>query len=368
MRVLRGRNVNELFYEGMHLLDEHGVPEKSRAGGVRVAPWPVMSIYEHPTERVLFDAQRDANPFFHLMEGLWMLSGRNDAGFLNRYITDFGSRFAESATGSAPDGTIHDAYGNRWRSAMGFDQLDEIVKKLRSNPTDRQCVLQMWDARLDSQSGMDKHGSDEYNGENDLLGDWRTRPCNTHAYFRVRTDMDATKWPPSENPRPKMVLDMTICCRSNDAVWGAHGANAVHFSMMQEYVAGRIGVGVGVMYQLSSNYHAYTDTLNKIGDPVHLNGDDPYENGEVYCIPIGSDWESWDEDLRRFMVWHDSAGLAALPPVYVNDWFRTVAEHVARARWQWTHGMKPNAKETVEQIAALDWRQACKEWFERRVK
>ena len=31
-----------------------------------------------PTKELLFDPDRDANPFFHFMEGLWMLAGFND--------------------------------------------------------------------------------------------------------------------------------------------------------------------------------------------------------------------------------------------------------------------------------------------------
>jgi thymidylate synthase len=349
VRTLRSRNVNGLFYEGMHLLDECGEREQSRAGAVVVAPWPVMSVYDNPTERVLFCEKRDANPFFHLMEGLWMLAGRNDSAFLNKYVSSFGARFGEK------DGTIHDAYGHRWRSeyAFGFDQLNAIIEKLRVNPQDRQCVLTMWDP----QSGNTLMHPDSL-GHNDLLGNWRGRPCNTHVYFRVREQVATTE------RSGQLVLDMTICCRSNDAIWGAHGANAVHFSMLQEYLAGRLGIAVGALYQLSSNYHGYVEELDKIGDPVLLDGDDPYENGEVHAVSMGEDWEQWDEDLSRFMKWHDTEEF--LSPVYVNEWFRTVAERVAWARWQWTHALKHSARETAEQIAAPDWRRACLEWMDRR--
>ena len=40
-------------------------------------------------------------------------------------------------------------------------------------------------------------------------------------------------------------LQMTVHCRSNDIIWGTYGANAVHFSILQEYVAARIGVDLG---------------------------------------------------------------------------------------------------------------------------
>jgi hypothetical protein len=55
---------------------------------------PVMLHYERPTERVLFNKARDANPFFHLYEALWMLAGRNDVAPLAYYVKDM-ARFSD---------------------------------------------------------------------------------------------------------------------------------------------------------------------------------------------------------------------------------------------------------------------------------
>lgn len=356
MKVLRARNVNDLYVQGLELLATDGKRSESRAGPVVVAPWPVMSVYERPMERVLFDPARDANPFFHLMEGLWMLAGRNDAKFLDRYIKDFGSRFAEK------DGTIHDAYGHRWRDALNsVDQLEVIVGKLCANPNDRQAVLQMWDA-----------GDD---GMSDLTGDWKGRPCNTHIYFRVRTILpwgagDTLTYP---------VLDMTICCRSNDIVWGAYGANAVHFSMLMEYMAGRIGCAVGTMYQMSNNYHGYLDVLDKLGDPSQLPDSDYYDRAvdPVMAMPMAENWNEWDNDLRKFMRWHDwlydqtseftdiSVGVTNTTE---NSWFMGVAVPVAQANWLRRRNRAQEALEMVDRIDAADWRAACKSWLLGRQK
>ena len=219
MRTIHARNVNDAWTQAVQMMLEEGRCEDSRAGPVLVMPCPVMTVYAKPCERVLFDRVRDANPFFHLFEAMWMLAGRNDAEFLNLFVKDFGARFAQS------NGTIHGAYGFRWREHFGFDQLDFIVKQLKENPGNRQAVLQMWDTGY----AMDL-----------VVKDWKDRPCNTHVYFRIRD----------------LHLDMTICCRSNDILWGAYGANAVHFSFLQEYMAGRIGCAVGLMYQFSNNWHA----------------------------------------------------------------------------------------------------------------
>jgi hypothetical protein len=51
---------------------------KAVATKVLVSQTPVVTCYSAPTQRVLFSPMRDANPFFHLMEALWMLAGRDD--------------------------------------------------------------------------------------------------------------------------------------------------------------------------------------------------------------------------------------------------------------------------------------------------
>jgi thymidylate synthase len=216
MDVIRARNVNGAYRQGIALLRRKGELQQSRAGEVLVVPNPVTTIYQRPMERVLFDPGRDANPFFHLGEALWMLAGRNDATWLNRFVKDFSSRFAEE------DGHQHGAYGFRWRVHFemegggppsgwfcGPDQLETIIELLKRDPTDRRIVLTMWDPVAD------------------LAANKKDIPCNTHAYLRVRQQVD----PQSVGLMP--VLDITVCCRSNDAIWGAYGANAVHFSVLQ---------------------------------------------------------------------------------------------------------------------------------------
>lgn len=355
--VLRGRNVRELLPLGLHYLEEVGERGNSRVGEVITAPHPVTSVYERPTERVLLSSLRDANPFFHLYESLWMLAGRSDADVLIDYV----KRFADFAD----DGVVHGAYGHRWRDHMGYDQLDVIVEKLRANPDDRQCVLQMWDASAHTESTPGHDGSD------DLRGNWRDRPCNTHVYFRVRKQRaPQVESAPFFSSLSAPVLDMAILCRSNDIIMGAYGANAVHFSMLMEYVAGRVGVAVGTMYQFSNNWHAYVRDLDKLGDPRHLSEEMINESRELRPMPIGEDWDVWDKDLAAFMGWHDALWTVGVEeisePEYVNSWFRLVAGRVALSHWAHKQHLRDTALVTALNIEADDWRAACAEWLERR--
>ena len=365
MHVVKARNVNDAYALGLRHLRMEGVEADSRAGRVLVVPTPVTTVYERPTERVLLDPKRDANPFFHLMEALWMLAGRDDARWLDRFVSDFGSRFAE------PDGRIHGAYGRRWRRWFWYpvedpppgaaqtrtiDQLDEAVRLLRANPNDRQVVLTMWDPACD----LGKEGL-------------RDRPCNTHAYLRVREE---ERPPPptaldAESPRRRRVLDLTVLCRSNDVVWGAYGANAVHFSVLQEYLAGRIGVGVGRYYQVSNNFHAYLDALERVGtpDPAWMYPYGmyaPYDAGTatIAALPMGTDWAAWDEDLRTFIgATEVPRGLAT----YTNGWFTEVAEPMWVSHDKWRRGNHEGALRAAETTAAPDWRAAAIAWMRRRL-
>lgn len=238
-------NVNQALALGLKMMRDETVTavEDTRNGRVISAVVPVTTVTLNPLERVLFSPLRNANPFFHLFESLWMLSGRNDLPWL----AQFNKRMVEySDDGGA---TQPGAYGFRWREHFGYDQLDAVVEELTARPNSRRAVLGMWDPW-----GVHQMPDGSYAMRGDLLGAGSSKdvPCNTHIYFRVVNG----------------ALDMTVCCRSNDLWWGAHGANAVHFSILLEYMAARLNLRVGKMTQISNNYHIYTDVVKSISANV----------------------------------------------------------------------------------------------------
>lgn len=356
MEIIYARNVNDAFDEGVRRLRRVGVQQDSRAGVVLVAPTPVMTVYERPTERVLFCPVRDANPFFHLFESLWMLGGRDDAEYLNTYVRDFGERFAQ------PEGHVHGAYGRRWRdwfpmenrgqeSEGPCDQLDVAVRLLRENPDDRQVVIQMWDAQADL----------------GVVG-LKDRPCNTQVYLSVR-EVPRDEHAPFfeslvDSAGERRVLDLTVTTRSNDLVWGAYGANAVHFSVLQEYLAARIGVGVGRMYQLSNNWHAYLDVFGKKTAGVPLVGParvNLYNSSGVNPRVMFSRPEFADTDVTAF--------LAGIPNYdYANEWFVQTAVPMREAHTLWRAGEREDALKMAARTEADDWRLAACQWMQRRMR
>lgn len=311
MHVVTARNVHQALPQGIRYLRSHGVRRDSRNGPVLVAPNPVTTEYRRPTERLVFWPQRDVNAAFLLYESLWMLAGRNDLAPLTRYIKEFG-RYSDDGV------TLHGAYGHRWRVAFGDDQLAKIARRLAANVEDRRAVLQIWDAQMD------------------LDVDSKDLPCNDTVTFQRNADGE---------------LDMVVFNRSNDIIWGAYFANAAHFSMLQEYLACWIGCPVGRYWQVSTNYHAYVQTLEPLLDlPERAEGvfsvpntmDDPYADWRITPVALadgrtGPDAIEWVDDRIAEVLMHAETGFA-LPRVYTGDspWFDMVCA-VLRAHELWRH-------------------------------
>lgn len=323
--VIKVRNVEEALGEGFQHLKVCGVHESSRNGPVRVSPGPVITEYSRPEERVLFNPERDANPVFHLLESIWMFAGRGDAEFLLPY----NARMSEYAE---PHGIIHGAYGPRWRNWFGLDQIKSVIDMLKATPSTRRAVIQMWSATSDLNAS-----------KNDL-------PCNTQIYFTVRNNMEFK------------VLDMTVCCRSNDILWGAYGANAVHFSMLQELIARSVGVGVGTYRQFSNNFHAYSELpiVQKWLDSPPLIDDmaQPYPHK---MIPMLLPTETYDDFICDCVsLCQDTGSLG----------FHTSFIHRVVAPLKHVYDMRKSGARTwkviLDSVEDCDWKSAFVAWSARR--
>lgn len=342
MIIVRGRNVNHTYKTSVETIRSIGVRQESRNGPVLVAPHPVVTVTENPRERVLFDQKRDANPFFHFFECLWMISGSSDGRWLDTFVKNFSSRFAQ------PGGKIHGAYGERWRAwpnlfeqdglmwpntgvgeeGSTFCQLNTAVGLLRQDKNDRRVVIQMWDPCRD------------------LGAEVRDVPCNLLMIPRIVDDK----------------LDLSVVCRSNDIIWGATGANVVHFSFVQEWLASQIGVDVGKLYQFSNNWHAYIDTLEKVGEPQDPELTDVYRDNLVKPYRICGDAATWDRDMIRFMEGDYGSLRLSENPFLLDVCFPMRMTHTL-----WSNGQRKEALEYTKNIKASDWQLAAQNWMLRRM-
>lgn len=314
-------NANDLFANGLWKLKINGREENSRNGPVLRIPEPVLTTVKRPMERVLFFGERDANPIFHLMEAIWMLAGRRDVAFPQL----FNSRIGQYSD----DGEVFNAaYGYRLRHHFGHDQLCEVIEKLKRDPETRQAVLQLWDA-------------------DDLSKNTLDRACNTQLVLEV---VDGR-------------LNMTTFNRSNDFWYGAAGANIVHFTVIMEFIAAAVGVGVGEYRSFSTNLHLYTelyDAKKHLVMPPIAEMYDMYAKG-VTPSPLGvmEDYGKFLDDCENFCM-HPFEH-----PRYYHDFFHDVAYPMAMV----SKVRKEKSGDGVKwanMIYAEDWKIATLDWIERR--
>lgn len=377
---LKYNNVNDAFLGLVKGIDSGEIPTtrtSSRNGDVLVIEEPVIVTYEKPLQRVLFNLARDCNCFFHLYESLWMLAGRNDVeslAYYNSQMRQFSDDFE----------TLNGAYGYRWRlgtrwhveskldspkvfryvASDDVDQLKILIGHLKENPNSRRAVLQMW------------------NVEDDLLKIDSSKDvcCNTHIYFSIRKicyEVDTG----GVNPDGSFItggeevrfLDMTVCNRSNDMILGLLGANVVHFSFLQEYMANAIGVEVGVYNQFTNNLHVYVD---KWEPAKWLQGYDPKIRTQ-HDDPI-IDYASIMQDDKHEFVKFDTNDEEVIEFVEINKngedvtytWKSEFLNSVAQPICAAFHCHKNrNYEETnfyLNQIVSPDWFTVAKNWITKR--
>lgn len=329
MYVIDVDNVNEALPKAIHLMQWEGKTVVSRGMETVEMPGPVSTVYRKPTQRVLFNQKRDANPFFHLMESLWIIGGSNRVE-LPKYFMDSIDRFSDDGK------TFHGAYGNRLRNAFGYDQLTAAVSILQNKPDSRQVVLSIWD------------------GREDLGATTKDLPCNDLIMLKIRDGK----------------LNMTVCNRSNDAIWGAYGANVVQFSMLQEWLATMIGVGVGHYVQQSDSFHAYTDNpfwQHALTTP--LTDSNMYRLSSMEPCPLASSPSDallfrGDCEALCYAAEHMSGDL--LLPFYRSTFFRRVVVPAIRAYDYYKNKRYVEANGELVHVTAGDWRLAMMQWVSRR--
>lgn len=328
--VLHVRNVNEALPLGLMMLKEYGVPAESRGMKTIRVPGPVMTVYERPYERVLFGEVRDANPFFHLFDALWLLSGSNRAElpamFLPR-IMDF-----------SDDGTsFYGAYGYRLRYAFGVDQIQYACRLLKKKPDTRQVVMAIWHPR-------------------DLGAVTKDLPCNDTIALDIVDD----------------ALNITVFNRSNDAIWGAYGANAVQFSVLQEYIANMVDVNVGTYCQVSNNFHAYVDNpywKNFVaGEYDHTHVHHPYMGATETPFRLAFGQEDGMNVFRDCVYLAHAVETHTLDNdiVFTSIFFNDVVEPALRAWFSHKSKEYDAALDHLTRVQAWDWRTVMSQWIIKR--
>lgn len=203
----------------------------------------VMLELKNPRAR-LSRTETKGKVFSGLAELLWYLSGSNELAFIGYYLTQYKK---ESDDGL----TIFGGYGPRLFDNRGIDQIANVVALLAEKGGSRRAVIQLFNAE-------------------DLAAPHKDIPCTCLLQFMRRNNQ----------------LHMVTYMRSNDAFWGIpHDFFA--FTMLQEIIASKLGIGLGTYRHAVGSLHIYKDRIPEAQVYLDEGWQATGSNTSMPAMPIG---------------------------------------------------------------------------------
>lgn len=235
MLVIKGSSMEEAYKKAIKAVIAYG-DEVSPRGSKTLEIAPATIVIEDARKMLAAPTVRKINPCFGLAETLWFLRGSDDLEEIAHYNSVW--RYFEDEDNK---GKLNGAYGKRLRNWKGIDQLYEVYEKLRKDPHSRQAIAIIFDPERDNKI----HSNGGYS---------KDIPCTNLFNFHIRDNK----------------LNMNVVMRSNDLhkgfIYDAH-----NFMIIQNILAGWLGVEVGKYEHVALSLHIYEQDIQNMKDCVDDN-------------------------------------------------------------------------------------------------
>ena len=173
----------------------------------------------NPLANTITNKERKWNLEYARAEWQWYLSGDRNITKLGKIYGKIPPIWIKMAD---DEGNVNSNYGHQWQRKR---QLDAVVRKLKMDKDTRQACVSIYD------------GKEMYKYDNDT-------PCTYAVQFTIVNNK----------------LDMCVTMRSND-LWYGFCIDQYCFSMLQQLVASRLDIPVGVYYHFAHNMHLYNNKI-----------------------------------------------------------------------------------------------------------
>jgi thymidylate synthase len=313
------QGINSFLVGASQLLLEKGIRRKVRGKVCYELSEPFAFKIINPKARLITIPERKWNVALAYAESLWLACGRNDLGFIRRYLARM-EDFSDNGI------TLRGGYGPRLRKYNGdkedysvcnsnetnknpqnktVDQIDFIIKCFQKDINTRQAIITIGDPVKDCF---------DLNSELKKTKDF---PCTRSLQFMKQTDANK--------------LNLTVYMRSNDILWGASGVNIFNFTLIQEYIATILNMDVGDYYHVANNFHYYEDYKDCIEKVAMVNNykDESFDYQSNYKNLI-----DFDQQIKKLEI--AEAGIGSEQTIidfnddFFNDWFKVLYQRITK--------------------------------------
>lgn len=208
-------NIDSLYVQLCNLIDKNGKVVISRGMEVKELIG-VNLILTNPKRRFLENANRKLKLYYAIGEFIWYMRGSNSLEEIQYYAPSM-SQFSDDGS------TLQGAYGPKI-----VTQIDKLITVLRHDNGTRRAVLPLYSA---SELGKDS----------------KDIPCTLTLEFLIRDNK----------------LHLIVNMRSNDIFLGLP-YDIFSFTMIQEYIANKLGLNLGYYYHNVGSLHVYKKHFDRI--------------------------------------------------------------------------------------------------------
>ena len=210
MHNIIAKNANDFYEQGIRLLKDKG--KKLQIRGSEVIELIGVNIeILNPRDRVITEVNRKFPLKGAMAEFLWYMTCNNRVEIIIPYLKHW-INFSD-------DGVyVNSNYGYQWQG-----QIENVIKKLKSDRYTRQAVVTLFDKKYSSYTGKDT-------------------VCTPNFQFFIREDR----------------LHLIVSSRSRDLIRG-ECIDQFTFTCLQELVANELGIELGTYQNCIGSLHIYSD-------------------------------------------------------------------------------------------------------------
>lgn len=172
-------------------------------------------------------------------ELLWFISGSTNTKYLNDNGVRIWNEWADE------DGELGPVYGKQWRNSGDVDQLEQVIRAIKTNPNSRRIIMSAWNV-----------------GE---LEDMALPPCHVLSQYIVTNGK----------------LSCQLYQRSADSFLGVP-FNIASYSLLTHLIANECGLEVGEFIWSGGSCHVYSNHVEQVREQIER---EPYPLPSIRITP-----------------------------------------------------------------------------------